>query len=288
MFVSGFSFVKNAVKLDYPVVEAIQSILPLVDEMVVAVGKSEDDTRAVIAALGPKIRIIDTVWDESLRSGGGVLAIETNKAFDAVSEQADWCVYIQADECLHEKYVDEVRQYMLDNLSDLQIDGLLFGYKHFYGSYDYLGDSRTWYQQEIRVVRNNKKIRSWKDAQGFRKEGKKLYVKRMKAEMYHYGWVRHPKYMMAKSVEANKYWHNDQWIEERFDPDKEFDYAQIDSLKLFVGSHPKVMETRIEKANWKFSHDPAQKKFGFKTALLYWIEKHTGYRIGEHKNYIEV
>ena len=286
MFVSGFTFIKNAIKLDYPAKEAILSVLPLVNEMVVAVGKSDDDTRALIASINPeKIRIIDTVWDESLREGGRVLAVETDKAKEAVNPKADWLVYIQADECIHEQYYPAIKDAMHQNIDKDKVEGLLFDYVHFYGSYDYVGDSRTWYKNEIRIIKNNPDIKSWKDAQGFRKKGEKLTVKKIAASIYHYGWVRHPKFMMAKAYEANKLWHNDDWVNERFDPDKDFDYSQIDSLTTFHGTHPKVMQARIEGMNWKFSHDPSQKKFGWKTGILYWIEKTFGVRIGEHKNY---
>jgi len=37
MKISGFTIIRNAVMNDYPVLEAIQSILPVVDEMVVLV-----------------------------------------------------------------------------------------------------------------------------------------------------------------------------------------------------------------------------------------------------------
>jgi hypothetical protein len=285
VFVSGFTFIRNAIKLDYPVKEAILSILPLVDEMVVAVGQSDDKTRDLIASLGAKIRIIDTLWDESLREGGKVLADETNKAFDAVSEQADWCFYIQGDECIHEKYHSHILQQMHLYKEDSRVEGLLFDYAHFYGSYDYLGDSRTWYRKEIRIVKNNKEIRSYKDAQGFRKNGKKLNVKQIAAEVYHYGWVRHPKYQMAKLREANKLWHNDEYIDQKFDASKDFDYSEIDSIKLFTGTHPVVMQHRISKMNWSFDKDPTVKSFGLKLKLLFGIEKLTGWRVGEYRNY---
>jgi hypothetical protein len=285
VFVSGFTFIRNAIKLDYPVKEAILSILPLVDEMVVAVGQSDDKTRDLIASLGAKIRIIDTLWDESLRVGGKVLADETNKAFDAVSEQADWCFYIQGDECIHEKYHSHILQQMQLYKEDSRVEGLLFDYAHFYGSYDYLGDSRTWYRKEIRIVKNNKEIRSYKDAQGFRKNGKKLNVKQIAAEVYHYGWVRHPKYQMAKLREANKLWHNDEYIDQKFDASKDFDYSEIDSIKSFNGTHPVVMQHRISKMNWSFNKDPTVKSFGLKLKLLYGIEKLTGWRVGEYTNY---
>jgi len=286
MFVTGFTFIRNAIKLDYPIVEALKSILPLCDEIIVAVGDSEDATRDLVQSIDPKIKIIDTQWDMSLREGGVVLAVETNKAFDAISERADWCVYIQGDECLHEQDINSIQSAMKKWKDDDLIDGLLFDYKHFYGSYDYIGDSRMWYRKEIRIVKNNKAIRSYKDAQGFRLDGRKLNVKVANASVYHYGWVRHPKYMMAKAVEANRYWHDDQWIEERFDPDKDFDYSNIDSVARFSGSHPEVMKERIANANWKFSKDPGDKQMGLKKRFLYWIEKLTGYRIGENKNYV--
>ena len=285
MFVSGFTFIRNAVKLDYPVKEAIESILPLVDEMVVAVGKGEDTTRELIASLGPKIKIIDTIWDDTLREGGKVLAEETNKAFDAIGEKADWCFYIQGDECVHEKYHTEIKTQMSRYKDDTNVEGLLFDYAHFYGSYDYLGDSRTWYRKEIRIIKNDKTIRSYRDAQGFRKNGKKLLVKPIEAEIYHYGWVRHPKYQMAKLREANKLWHDDAYIDNKFDATKDFDYSEIDSIKPFIGTHPAVMQQRINSMNWKFDKDPSVKSFGLKLKLLYTIEKLTGWRVGEYRNY---
>ena len=285
MFVSGFTFIRNAVKLDYPVKEAILSILPMVDEMIVAVGKSEDKTRELIQSLGPKIKIIDTVWDDSLREGGRVLAEETNKGFDSVSDNASWCIYIQGDECIHEKHHESILSQMSKYEKDRSIDGLLLDYSHFYGSYDYLGDSRTWYRREIRVIKNDKSIRSYKDAQGFRKNNRKLNVKSANAKVYHYGWVRHPKYQMAKLVEANKLWHDDEYIAEKFNADEDFDYSGIDSIKPFVGTHPKVMQERISNMNWSFDQDPQVKNFGLKLKILYGIEKLTGWRIGEYKNY---
>jgi glycosyltransferase involved in cell wall biosynthesis len=289
MFVSGFTFVRNAVKLDYPILESIQSLLPLVDELVIALGDSEDQTEELIQSIGSdKIRIIHTIWDTDLREGGKVLAIETDKALAAISEKADWAIYLQADECLHEDDYDSIRAAMQQALHHKKVDGLLFKYRHFYGSYDYLGDSRTWYRNEIRIIRAHQGITSWKDAQGFRKNARKLKVKEINACVYHYGWVRPPDKMMAKSLEANRYWHDDQWINERFDADKDFDYSQIDSIALFKGTHPKVMHQRIAARNWSFNRDPSNKRFSLKEACLYYIEKWTGWRIGEYKNYIRL
>jgi cellulose synthase/poly-beta-1,6-N-acetylglucosamine synthase-like glycosyltransferase len=164
MKVTGFSFIKNAVKYQYPIVEAIQSILPLCDEVIVAVGNSEDNTRNLVERIDPKkIKIIDTVWDESLKEGGKVLAEETNKALKAVGTDSDWCFYIQGDEVLHEQYHHEVYEQMKRWKDAKEVDGLLFKYRHFYGSFDYVGVASNWYKHEIRVIRNNKKIYSYRE-----------------------------------------------------------------------------------------------------------------------------
>ncbi len=286
MKISGFSFIRNAVKFDYPVVESIKSVLPLCDEFVIAVGDSEDETLDLIKNIGDsKIKIIETVWDDSLREGGQVLALETDKAFQQVSENSDWCIYIQGDEVIHEKYLNNIRQGMEQWQDDEQVEGLLLNYLHFYASYDFVGDSRRWYRKEIRVVRNNKNIKSYRDAQGFRINNRKLHVKPVDAFVYHYGWVKSPGDQQQKALNFNKLWHSDEWVEVNISKLDQFDYSNVDSLKHFEGTHPKVMQERIKRINWEFSFDPSQKNFSSKARLLHFIEKHTGWRIGEYKNY---
>lgn len=287
MKVSGFTIVRNAIKYDYPVVEAITSILPVCDEFVVAVGKSEDTTLDLIKQIpSDKIRIIETVWDESLRAGGRTFAQETDKALQAISADVDWCFYIQADEILHEKYLEAVRGALLRYKDDKNVDGLLFNYKHFYGSYDYVGESWRWYRREIRVVRNEKKIFSYKDAQGFRKKpNHKLAVKLIDATIYHYGWVKDPRTMQDKRKEWNRFYFNDQWIDANIPKADEFDFSQVDSLIKFNGTHPQVMDDRIKRKNWKFDHDLSKNKHTVKEKLKRAISRLIGYRIGEYKNY---
>jgi hypothetical protein len=286
MKVTGFTFIRNAIKFDYPVVEAITSILSLCDEFIVAVGNSDDGTRQLIEHINsPKIRIIDTRWDDTLREGGQVLAVETNKALDAISDDTDWAFYIQGDEVVHEQYLPEIRKSMELWKDNPDIEGLVFNYLHFYGSYDFVGDSRRWYRREVRVIRNNKRIRSYRDAQGFRLDGRKLKVKCIDAFMYHYGWVKPPEKQQLKQHHFNRYWDNQEW-EINKEPVKEpFDYTHTDSVAWFNETHPQVLQERIKKMNWKFDIDPTQKKFSLKFRFLHWIEEKTGWRIGEYRNY---
>jgi hypothetical protein len=288
MKVSGFSFIKNALKFDYPVIEAVTSILPVCDEFVVAVGKSDDDTLNYIKSINsPKLRIIETVWDETLREGGRVLSDETNKAFRAISADTDWCFYIQGDEVIHEKYLDNIKQAMIKYKDDKDVDGLLFEHINFYGSYDYVADSRNWNKKEIRVIKNNPDFYSYKDAMSFRK-GKdvKLDVVFVDACIYHYGWVKQPEAMQKKQLEFHKLWHDDKWVEENIPKVDEFDYSQIDSVAKFKGTHPKVMEQRLKRLNWTFSFDPTKgKKQSLRKRILNYIYQNTGVHIGEFKNY---
>jgi len=284
--VSGFTFVRNAVKFDYPVIESIRSILPLCDELVVAVGKSDDTTRDEVGSVDSgKIRIIDTVWDDTLHEGGRVLAQETDKAFDNIDPSSDWAFYIQADEVIHEKYHEIIRKAMNDFLEDRHVEGLLFNFLHFYGSYDFTGDSLSWYRKEVRIIRNDHTIRSYRDAQGFRKNEKPLYVTPIDAFVYHYGWVKPPALLQAKLESFHKLWHDEQWIEQNLPKSEVFDYSSIDSLAKFVGTHPALMQDRIARKNWQFTFDPTLKKTSLKNRILAFFEKLTGWRIGEYRNY---
>lgn len=286
MKVSGFTFIRNAIKYDYPIVEAISSILPICDELVVAVGNSGDETRKLIENINsPKIKIIDTVWDDSLRAGGKVLAVETDKAFKEISSDSDWAIYIQGDEVLHEKFLDPLKQAMLHWIDNPEVEGLLLDYLHFYGSYDFVGDSRRWYRKEVRIVRNDPEIKSYRDAQGFRKNNRPLKVKPVKATMYHYGWVKPPEAQQAKQETFNKLWHDDEWVEKKVPKVESFDYTNIDSLVHFKDTHPQVMKERIKALNWDFTFDPSKKRLPIKSRVLHSIETLTGWRPGEYRNY---
>lgn len=288
MKISGFTFIKNALIYDYPIVEAIKSILPICDEFIVAVGKSDDETLKLINQIDPeKIKIVETQWDESLRLGGRVLAAETDKAFSNISEDSDWGFYIQGDEVVHEKYLDTIYETMLKYKDEDKIDGLLFKYLHFYGSYSYVGASSNWYQNEIRVVKNDKSIYSYKDAQGFRKkDNEKLRVCPIDAYIYHYGWVKDPKAMQRKQENFNKFWHNDEWINDNIQKASEFNYNKaVSELKKFTGEHPKIMKKRINDKNWKFDYDIAYDKRSLKDKIKQFLKKYFGIDIG-YKNYI--
>ena len=286
MKISGFTIIRNAIINDYPALEAIKSILPVVDEMIVSVGKSEDDTEELIRSIGsPKIKIVQSEWDLSQLPGGRVMAIETDKAMRHISADADWAFYIQCDEVVHEKYHQSIISACNEQLNDKRIMGLVFNYVHFYGTYDYYGDSRRWYNKEIRIIRNDPRIYSFRDAQGFRMDGKRLPCKLINASIYHYGWVKSPALMDHKLRNLRTNWMGKAMKERLENTEGIFNYDEFDSLERFKGTHPQVMLKRISEKNWELDIDVTKKRFTLKKWFLYAIEKLTGKRLFTFRNY---
>ena len=282
----GFTIIKDALLNDYPIVEAIRSVLPVVDEMLVSVGQGDDGTLELIESIGSdKLRIVRSEWDMSLRQGGQVLAVETDKAYRQLPDDADWVFYIQGDEVLPEQYHAAVRENCERYARNPEVEGLLFDYLHFYGTYDYVGDSRTWYRHEVRIIRFDPAISAYRDAQGFRKGNQKLKVKHSGATIYHYGWVKSPAQMKKKMKNVGRFWNEEEEWKKILASGDFFDYSQFDSLTRFTAPHPAVMRDRIARQDWQVELDLSKKKFDLKDRLLYWFEKKTGIRLFEFTNF---
>ncbi len=291
MQISGFSFVRNGLRYGYPVVESLRSLLPLCDELVVAVGNSDDGTREAIAAIGsPKLRILDTVWDDSVQPRWRVLAQQTQIALDAC--RGDWCIYLQADEVLHEQDYQTILQAIRQADRQRHVEALVLWYYHFYGSYDYIGVGRQWYRREVRILRNTGQVISWGDAQGFRKRlpnGRTalLRARQIPAYVYHYGWVRPPEVMLQKLRDFHRLWHDEEWIAQHLPPGELFDYRSAYAVRRFEGTHPSVMHERIAQAqSWAAAFDPTRlPRAPLRIRLSDWLEQLTGWRIGEYRNF---
>ncbi len=308
MKISGFSFVRNGVKLYYPVAEMVKSILPIVDEFVIAIGKGDEDdiTRDKIIEIGdPKIKIIDTEWDERYFKKGIINAIQTDIAKNECS--GDWLFYLQADEVVHEKYLPVIENRCRDLLDNEKVEGLLFRYKHFWGDYDHYHISHGWYPNEIRIIRNRPDIHSWQSAQSFRRfdfydnprqeEGHhKLQVARVDAEVFHYGWVRPPHLMQNKKRALDSvHWGLTRARDFYQQAPTEFDYGPLDRIGLFTETHPAVMQKMIAAFDWKSKlqysgtpnparapHKHETAKYRFITAMERLLKK----ELGGFRNYI--
>ncbi|MFM6956164.1 MAG: glycosyltransferase [Ignavibacteria bacterium] len=289
MKISGCTFVRNGFLLGYPVKESLHSLLSLCDEVIIAIGNSEDETLQYVQSLNnPKVRIIETIWDDSLREGGKILAQQTNIALEQCT--GDWVIYLQADEVLHEKDRELLKSSMHRANQRPEIEGLLFQYLHFFGDYHHIGMGRQWYRREIRAFKNTGTITSWKDAQGFRvKESdesfRKLRVMDIPVSIYHYGWVRNPSAYLRKQSAFGRLYHDDAWLAEHLPTSEEFPTCY--ELGTFTGEHPQIMLDRIqEDAIWTKHFDPQRRNpRPIAVALCDGIERITGKRIFEYRNY---
>jgi len=308
---------RNALKLYYPMRQSVESILPLVDEFVVALGDSDEDdlTRTEIEALGSdKIRIVDTVWNIEKYPRGMEHAHQTDIARELCS--GDWLFYLQSDEVVHEKDLETIRLRCEELLDDREVEGLLFRYHHFWGDYEHVQDGHCWVRKEIRIIRNQPEIHSWESALSFRKipgfDGVnyrqqagtyKLKVAEVDAEIFHYGWVRPPRIMQNKIKAFGINHRGREKVEAQVAAhhfDRVFDYGNISKCTRFKGTHPEVMKPWMDQFDWKEqlrfsgpvqSLNPIRSKHDRpKYRVISWIEKRIlgGRRLGEFKNHIRL
>jgi len=266
MKISGFTFTKNATKLYYPVKESIECLLPLVDEFIVVIGDCDenDNTEKEINSIcSDKIKIIHTRWNLDEYPNGAEYAHQTDIAKAACT--GDWLFYIQSDEVVHEKYLPVIKENCERYLLDTDVDGFLFKYRHFWGDYDHYLESHAWYPREIRIIRNDPEIHSWRDAQSFRRiphfDGFNYYkfedtfilnVIEIEAYIFHYGFVRPPYIMQKKRKDHNTHYHGQASTEQEFrNEETAFNYGDLSKLKIYKESHPLVMKAFIEQFNWK-------------------------------------
>lgn len=308
MTISGYTFVRNAIKLAYPLKESILSILDLVDEFVIAFieGDEDDTTLQVIESINSsKIKIIKAKWEPEKYEQNTLYAYLSDVA--KAKCKGDWLFYLQVDEVVHEKYLSQIKKACNYYLSIPKVEGLLFDYRHFWGDYDHCFTHHGWYPQEIRVIRNLPQIHSWRDAQSFRyyakfeptttyyqskKEARKLRVAKITAEIYHYGWVRPPYTMSTKQDRMIKTWDSSTKNVKIAD----YDYGPLNRVPKFTDTHPTVMLKRVDAMSWK--NELQYKGEVLKGRRLYkhekikykirsWIELNLlgGREIGGFKNY---
>ncbi|MGK5082661.1 glycosyltransferase family 2 protein [Bdellovibrionota bacterium FG-1] len=299
MKVSGFSLVRNGTQYDYPYLESFRSLLPLVDELIINIGKSDDDTAERIAQFAQeegqgKVKTFESLWplnDPEKKKGGLILSEQTNLALDRCT--GDWCIYLQADEVIHEQDLPTLKKALQTYANEPEVEGLLFDYVHFYGSFDVIQQTRSAYRREVRVLRRSSGARSIGDAQSFRKtDGSKLKVIRPGVRVFHYGWVRTPEAMKEKTFFMDQLYHGspkDQDAEKRTPHTGDnYRYKRFWGLKRYGGSHPKVMTERIHSHGWAWDLEHSPLAWNWRDAkkvILDTIEAITGHRFFEYRSY---
>ena len=289
MLLSGFTFIKNGLKLGYPILESIQSIAEICDEVIINVGfedqqcSHDDGTYAYLTEhlTDPKFKFLKSWWDPELTQSGLILSQQTNIALEAC--QGKYCQYIQGDEAIHEDDLKKIQDAIAEMEKNEKLEGAVFRYIHFYGNTNIVKETRNTYRREVRLIRNLSSVKSHLDAQGFRHEdGSKLKCFQIEARIFHYGWARQEQIMKSKVKAFDKLYHGKDF------EGNDFHYERIWGLKPFKFTHPKVMENWIGKHENQLDIMALPLKFEWKNiglAISDGIESLTGYRMGEYKNF---
>jgi glycosyltransferase involved in cell wall biosynthesis len=257
--VSGFTFVRDAVKLDYPVVESIRSILPIVDEYVVNVGPSEDDTEELIRSIGdPKIRIIHSTWNPHACRGAFVYAQQTNVAL--FNCRGRWAFYLQSDEVIHEADLPKLEQAMAEYADDGRVDGLAVEQLDFWGDYHTVVNIWPWRgATRCRVVKPHHFVLSRGDALGFtvhpkyKERGRMPRAVETGARQFHYCRIKSLAHLAAKRQAESRYWSERSFPTPELTEDYFYQMLPRSFVAAYEGSHPAVMAERI--ANYRFRLD---------------------------------
>jgi len=255
MKVSAFTFIKNGQILGYPFIQSIKSILSIVDEFIINVGESEDDTLALILSIkDPKIRIIQSTWNDNMYDRGYVYGQQ--KMIAQFNCTGDWAFYIEGDEVYHEDDLKKIKESMQAHVNNPEVEALIFDFYHFYGNANSYLDSPGWYRSEARIIKNS--VRSYAPdglfwlVLGSNKKGRYPKAKHTGVHCYHYGWVRSEEKMNLKSEKVQKYWGNKH---------TKIDYSQMDQtiIKEFCGTHPKIVQDWLPKDVGVYQADPNYK-----------------------------
>ncbi|MCK5260460.1 MAG: glycosyltransferase [Candidatus Omnitrophica bacterium] len=275
MKVSGFTIARNVIKFNYPILESIQSILPICDEFIVNVGDSDDGTFDLIRSIdSDKIRIIQNIWDPA--GGSEVLSAQTNLALKECA--GDWAFYLQSDEVIHQKDLKKLKRMMEERLKDKEVDALRFRWLHFYGSYFRYRIDSGWYQKQDRIIRNNGIVESCGDAFGFRRrDGHPLRRMNTHCFVYHYGWVQPNEVMTRRRSNAEMIGFIKLADGERR---QRYDYGDLDRFPVYFGTHPVEMREKIEQH--LFSQDDLKdinKKYWWQPLRWFKVRFKTGSRV---------
>jgi glycosyltransferase involved in cell wall biosynthesis len=248
MMVSGFTFIRNAVRPDYPVVESISSILPIVDEFIVNVGPDEDGTLDLIRSIGdPKIKIIQSQWNPNMNRGGFIFTQQTNIAL--FNCRGKWAFCLQADEVVHEEDLPLIEKCMDKYVDNDRVEGLTLKQLNFYGDYKTIMNVYPYRnRRRCRIVKPHRFVLSRGDSAGFtvypkfKEKGHRIRVIETGAKLFHYWNVKSKKALEAKHRAVQSYWGDKSF------GGREFDYYQYFPRQFvteYRGTHPMVMSKRI-------------------------------------------
>jgi len=197
--------IKNGLVNGYPFWESLLSCCSFADEIVISEGYSRDrtyDALKVFQERHPnKVKLFRTNWDRFRSGCGEVIAKVSSEAISKCSRQ--WVYYLQADEIIHEKNIEFIR-----NIPSSKFNSVKFMFAHFIGSWKPLPVGGAAYSSAIRMVRNIPAISMVGDGWTFQGKIDPICPKELcPMPIFHLGWV-FPKNIDLKNLEQAKIYRN--------------------------------------------------------------------------------
>lgn len=286
MLLSGFTFVRDAVRCEYPITQSIASILPIVDEFIVNVGlPDEDGTTDLIASINdPKIKIIHSQWNPHLDHGCYVYTQQANIAL--FNCRGKWAFYLQADEVVHEEDHPVILGHLAHYGDDERVDGLVLKQINFWGDYQtILSIYPKWERRRCWIIKPHHFVLCAKDAsrftvhKKFKEKGRWLRAVETEARLFHYHGLKSKAGLEEKYATIRQYWE-----EERM-PDKEVDfyaYYPRQFVSEYRGTHPAVMAELIrqhrihldlDSPRWRKRLNAKEKKQWRRHKIAQWLPR---------------
>ena len=247
----GLAFVKNGVNFDYPFIESLKSLAPIVSKTYINVGIGDDGTKEKVSECD-NLEIIDVDWDDNRSDKGLILSEMTNiplkKMREDIKDDDAWVFYLQSDEVIHEKDYSRILE-DIKKAHENGCDVVSFRYLHFFHDHNTVALHKRWYPQEIRAFKLNSKILSHGDAQTFSGWTSSYDSD---AFIYHYGHVRQKDAYKKKMDRFHRYY------QQGFDHFRKHikrsikDFLRDEKLHSFYGDHPIVMKDRIARLGGVF------------------------------------
>lgn len=247
LLVSGLTIIRNGVKLDYPFLEAIRSILDICDEYVIVAGDSEDETLERLHDIDdPRLRIIQSHWSPWVQPAKYLLAQQTNVGLGLC--RGRWCFYLQANEVVHEASLPRLRQLMEQHADDRSVEAILLERLTFWSDYQtYLPVYPRRYKYSVRIVRNHIGAYSIRDGMSFAvfddfsTRGRAPRAIDSGEDLFRYGYVHSSEQQELKFTQAV----HKTGAGESAEHDYYSQFYPRQFLSRYAGSHPEVMSGRI-------------------------------------------
>ena len=146
--ITGLTIIKNVSLHNYPIKYSYDTVKSILDELIIVVGNSSDNTMEIATDIAEKhgnARIVKVTWPEGKPK---VLGKVTNLGLKKC--KGDWVYYFQADEFADRRNLD-----LIGDALKRKPNSYIFPFVHFYGDIKHLQKNPS-YKYAIRLFRNKK------------------------------------------------------------------------------------------------------------------------------------